>query len=105
MHDVLTLIKRTHEKDANGDPILTEITRQVICGIRSVGQSEFYQAHTTDFHPEVKFVLADYLDYNDETLAEHNGTRYRVLRTYRVGQELEIVAERAPAEDGGAYAR
>ena len=78
-------------------------TREVFCGIRSIGQTEFYQASASDFHPEIKFILADYLDYNNETLAEHNGQRYRILRTYRTGQELELVAERAPAEDGGVY--
>lgn len=103
MNEVLTLIKRKHVEDANGDPVIQETTRVVFCGIRSVGQTEFYQAQTSDFHPELKFVLADYLDYNDETMVEHNGQRYRVMRTFRTGQELELVVERAPAEDGGVY--
>ena len=103
MNDVLTLIKRRHTTDANGDPTIEETSRDVFCGVRSISQSEFYQAQTSDFRPELKFVLADYLDYNDETVVEHNGQRYRVLRTFRAGQELELVAERAPAEDGGVH--
>jgi hypothetical protein len=43
--------------------------------------------------------LADYLDYNDETLVDHNGQRYRVIRTYRTGQELELVVTKASAEE------
>lgn len=78
-------------------------TRNVFCGLRSIGQQEFYQSSATDFHPELKFVLADYLEYENEALVEHNGQRYRVLRTYRTGQELEIVVERASAEEGGVY--
>lgn len=78
-------------------------TREVFCGLRSIGQQEFYQASATDFHPELKFILADYLDYEDEPLVEHCGQRYRVLRTYRAGQELELVVERASAEEGGVY--
>ena len=101
MTDILALIQRTPGRDAQGDPTITETSRMVFCGVRSVGQQEFYQASATDFHPELKLVLADYLDYQDERLVEYNGRRYRVIRTYRAGQELELVVERAPAEDGG----
>ena len=78
-------------------------TRDVFCALRSIGQQEFYQSSATDYHPEVKFVIADYLDYNNEALVQHGEQRYRILRTYRTGMELELVAERAPAEEGGVY--
>lgn len=94
MTDVAILIKREYGKD--------DIKREVFCGVLSIGMREFYAASTTDFHPELKLILADYLDYNGETLADYNGQRYRILRTYRTGQELELTLERAPAEDGGA---
>ena len=92
MNEVLTLIKRT----AGTDKITK---RNVFCSVRSIGQTEFYQAHAADIYAEAKFVLADYLEYDGETLADHDGTRYRVLRTYRTGQELEIVVVRASAEE------
>lgn len=103
MNEILTLIKRTVEQDDQGDPTITEVKRQVFCRTQSIGQKEFYEANARDFHPEVKFVIADYLDYENETLVEYNGQRYRVLRTYRTGQELELTVERAPVEDGEAY--
>lgn len=103
MTDILTLIKRTAGKDDAGNPTITETTRQVFCGVRSIGMREFYEASASDFHPECTFILADYLDYAGETMLEHNGQRYRVLRTYRTGQQLELTVERAPAEDGGLY--
>ena len=103
MNSILTLIQRTVARDDQGAPVIQETTRDVFCGVRSIGQKEFYQAHASDFHPELKLVLADYLDYQDETLVVHNGRRYRVVRTYRAGQELELVVERAPVEDGGGY--
>lgn len=90
MNEVLTLI--------NG-----ETSRTVFASQRSIGQSEFYEASAHDFYPEKKFVLADYLEYNNERLVEHNGQRYRVLRTFRTGQELELVVERASVEEGGVY--
>ena len=91
MNEVISLI------DAAGN------ARTVFCGLRSIGQKEFYEAQAVDFYPEVKFVLADYLDYNGERLIEHDGKRYSVLRTFRAGQELEIVVARASAEEGGVY--
>ena len=94
MNDVAVLIKREYGKD--------DVKREVFCGFRSSGMREFYAASTTDFHPELKLVLADYLDYNGETLADYNGQRYRIIRTYRTGQELELTLETASAEDGEA---
>lgn len=92
MNEVLTLIKRTPGTD--------EITkREVFCSLRSVGMREFYQANAADLHPEAVFVLTDYLDYEGETLADHDGQRYHVLRTYRTGQELEMVVVAASEEE------
>lgn len=94
MTDVAVLIKREYGKD--------DVKREVFCGFRSIGMREFYAASTTDFHPEAKLVLADYLDYDGETLVDYNGQRYRIIRTYRTGQELELTLERAPLEEGAA---
>ena len=94
MNELLTLIKQTD----TGEP-----SRTVFCDLRSIGQKEFYEASARDFYPEKKFVLADYLEYEDEELVEYEGRRYRVLRTFRTGQELEIIVTRASVEEGGVY--
>lgn len=92
MNEAITLIKRTPGSD--------EVTRRVVlAGLRSIGQAEFYQANAVDIHPEAKFVLADYLDYDGETLLDHEGHRYHVLRTYRDGQALELTVVSASAEE------
>lgn len=77
--------------------------REVFAGLRSVGMTEFYRSRATGFKPELKFVLADHLDYNDETIIQHEGKFYRVVRTYRTGQELEIVVTRASEEEAELY--
>lgn len=87
MTEILTLIQPDGRK------------REVFCGIRSVARSEFYQAEATGYKPELVFVLADYYDYEDETLVEYDGKRYRVIRTYRTGQALELVVTKASAEE------
>lgn len=92
---VLTLIQQTTGgSDDYGDPVTQETTREVLGKLGSVGQTEFYQAHSAGLKPELKFVLSDYLDYEGETLVEYEGQRYRVLRTYRSGQELELTLYR-----------
>ena len=80
-----------------------ESRREVFCRLASIGMKEFYEASAQDFYPELKFILADYLEYDNERLCEHNGQTYRVLRTYRTGQELELIVARASAEEGGLY--
>lgn len=90
MNEVLTLI------GADG-------SRDVFCRVRSVGMKEFYEASARDFHPELVFVLADYLDYSAEQQCRHSGQLYHVLRTYRSGQELEIVVTQASAEEVEMY--
>ena len=94
MNEVLTLIRQTLITDDYGDPVAQETTREVFAKQGSIGQKEFYQAQAVGLQPEVKFILADYLDYDGEALVEHNGQRYRVLRTYRKGQELELTVYR-----------
>lgn len=94
MCDFLTLIHMTTTLDDYGDPVTAETRRDVFAEQMSIGQREFYQAHAVGLQPEIKFRLADYLDYDGEACIEYTGQRYRVLRTYRAGQELEIVCYR-----------
>jgi SPP1 family predicted phage head-tail adaptor len=94
MNDILTLIQQTQGVDEYGDPAITESRRDVFCRLASIGQKEFYQAHAVGLQPELKFVLSDYLDYSGETLVEYDGQKYRVLRTYRTGNEMELVVYR-----------
>lgn len=94
MNEIVYLIETAQTADDYGDPVITESRREVFARLGSIGQKEFYQAHATGLQPELKFTLADYLDYNGETQVEHEGQRYRVLRTYRAGQELELTVYR-----------
>jgi hypothetical protein len=91
MNEILTLIRQHQSADAYGDPVVTEAGWQVFGRLGSIGQAEFYQAHAVGLKPELKFILADYLDYEGETEVVYLGQRYRVLRTFRTGQELELV--------------
>lgn len=93
-NDVITLVTRTKSVNAYGDWQTVETTRTVFAGVKSIGMSEFYQANAQGLKPELKFVMADYLDYAGEEVVRYEGIEYRVLRTFRSGQELELVCTR-----------
>ena len=80
--------------DELGDPVSIPTRREVFARVFSIGQGEFYQAQATGLKPEIKFILSDFLDYQGEQVIIYNRERYRVLRTYRKGLELEITAYR-----------
>lgn len=92
--DTIQLIAQTRGVDEYGDPTITETSREVFCEVRSIGTKEFYQAQAVGLKPELKFILAEALDYAGELLLAYNGARYSVLRTYRTGEALEITAAR-----------
>lgn len=100
MSDVMTLVHRTLDEDGN---IIEEVRRYVFCRLESVSRTEFYQAQATDLRPELVLVLPDYFEYKGEYLCIYDGTWYRVIRTYRKGQELELIVQRAAAEEVEAY--
>ncbi len=83
--EMITLIQFTAsgEYDANGDEIMNVSERDVMAKLKSIGQSEFYQAATSGYKPELKFELADYLEYKNEPLVRWMGMQYKILRTFR----------------------
>lgn len=91
-NEVIFLVSKKKDFNEIGDKIETEERAQRFAKIKSIGQSEFYQAQAQGLKPEIKFVIADYLDYNNEKEVIYNNYRYKVLRTYRTeSNELEIV--------------
>lgn len=78
----------------------------IFAEIKSIGMKEFYQAQTAGSKPEIKFIITDYMDYQGQEYLIHDNIRYKVLRTYRTGNnELEITCYggvrdvRAPVSD------
>lgn len=71
------------EKDEFGDKKQTEIRKERFAELKSIGQTEFYQAQTAGMKPELKFELADYSDYSGEKELIYEGIRYKVMRTYK----------------------
>ena len=90
-NEVIYLSAKKSQINNVGNRIQTEERVLRLAKIKSIRQSEFYQAQAQGLKPEIKFVLADYLDYNNQEEVIYNGFRYKILRTFRTGSELEIV--------------
>lgn len=119
-NSIIKLIKEVRTVDSYGDMKVTEIERPVFAEVKSIGQSEFYQAAAVGLKPEIKFVIADFLDYQGETKlkyepfnsapslvpgdnvlpdddlnpARNKEITYDIIRTYRTGLTLEIVCNK-----------
>lgn len=96
---VITLMKETNTVNDYGDTVQTFTERQVFAEVKSIGQTEFYQAEAVGLKPEIKFLIADFVDYEGEKQLKYTpfgGTEqiYTVLRTYRNKINLEIVCAR-----------
>ena len=92
-------MKETNTVDEYGDTVQTFTERNVFAEVKSVGQSEFYQAEAVGLKPEIKFVIADFADYQDEKQLKYTpfgGTEqiYTVLRTYRNKINMELVCKK-----------
>ena len=84
-----------------------EIPRQIFARKESISRSEFFSGGQNGFRPELMFLVFAG-DYQGEAVAEHEGTRYAIYRTYhRPGtDDLELymqreIGVRAPAAEGG----
>lgn len=90
--DVLTLIGEDPKAHGVTDkPKETE--RTVFCTVRSVGMNEAYQALANGLQPQFVFILSDFDDYEGEKICKYNDTSYRIVRTYRRNQAIELTVE------------
>ena len=81
--DEITLITTTEQgNDASGFPLPpVEESRTVPCNVHSVGQGEFYKALQIGITAK-KQIDVRTAEYEDETLAELDGKRYNLTRTF-----------------------
>jgi SPP1 family predicted phage head-tail adaptor len=74
----------THNKsiDNSGDKVKTPAgERKVLSNKLSIGQKEFYEAHTSGLKPELKFEVRKF-EYNDEDTLKFNNITYSIIRTF-----------------------
>lgn len=92
--DTVELIVDTLVTDDAGDDVLgTRIFRQVFANKKSIRQSEFYQAQSTNLRPTIMFEVRA-IDYQDELLLRVDSITYDIIRTYtKNGEILELICQ------------
>lgn len=91
---ILTLIEEAYKPDALGQLIPTETRRDVYCNLSSVSASEWFDGGRAGLNPEYRATMFVY-DYNGERIAELDGVRYGIYRTYLAQNEfIELYLER-----------
>ena len=94
----LTLIHKEWIQNEIGEFIPVETEIAILCGLKSVGRTEFYSAAVAGLRPKKVFVVHSY-EYSEEEEVIFNGKQYRVMRTYGEGtEEIELTCERVAAD-------
>jgi len=99
-NDVIYLVKKENVVDEYGDIQSVETERMVYADVRSISQNEFYQAQAMGFKPEIKFILSDFLEYQDEPIVKYtkygasDPETYTVVRTYKNNYQLELTCRK-----------
>lgn len=96
---VIKFLTESNTINDYGDTVTQVTERPVFAEVKSVSQSEFYQAMANGLKPEIKFVIADFYDYQNEKKLRYtpfggSEEEYTILRTYRNNVNLEIVCAR-----------
>lgn len=80
--DIITLIAESTTQDEDGYRVTEETESEVYADVKSVTRTEFYDAMRAGVSASIVFHIS-FHDYENQRIAEYNGTRYKVERTYR----------------------
>lgn len=86
-HEITLITKTITGQDELKQNLVEETETKLLCRRKSVTRSEFYQANQAGLRPSLVVDIRSF-EYNDEELAEFEGKRYKVLKTYPVDLEV-----------------
>ena len=84
------LMKESNTLDSKNRPKVSYTESLFYCNEKSIGQSEFYQSASVGFKPEIK-LEAKLINLTDVTHIRYNNTIYKILRTYKKEDIVELV--------------
>lgn len=94
-NEVIQLVSRTFTVNGLGDSIATETNRDVFAKVQSVGFKRKMEAMTAGLKLELKFTLADDLEYQGEEILIYNSVRYNVVSVFITdNHEIELLTAR-----------
>ena len=88
--DIAYALKEKSTLDSKYRPKISYDESLFFCNVKSIGQSEFYQSASVGFKPEIK-LEAKLLDLTDVTHIKYNNIIYKILRTYKKEDIVEII--------------
>ncbi|MDG3157599.1 phage head closure protein [Streptococcus suis] len=89
-HEITLIAKNITGKDKLKQNITEEVKTVLLCRKKSITRSEFYQANQAGIRPSLVVDIHSF-EYDNQELAEFEGERYRVIKTYPVDLEtLEL---------------
>lgn len=93
-NSTIFLVPTQIEKDNIGNEIeIFGQPRKILADRKSVRQTEFYQAATTDFKPEMVFTVWPH-EYEGEKYLRYQNQLFYIVRTFEKNfRELELVCE------------
>ncbi len=97
--DSAELLTKTESIDAGGNLSYTTVPKTIFCNIKSVKYNEFYVASSNGFKPEIVLVCR-LTDYSGESLVKYNGIDYTVIRTYNIGDNVELTLTTGGVRNG-----
>ena len=91
---VITLVGVSYIEDSIGQRVPQEAPRNVFCDIASVSASEWFEGGKAGLNPTYRAVVFA-PDYQGEQIAELDGVRYGIYRTFLGrGDTIELYMER-----------
>lgn len=87
--DTVILIGGKGVQGPNGYMTIDEKRTEALVEVKSVRRSEFYEAQRVGTRLVIAFELWG-ADYGGQPFLEHDGTRYKVERTYSEGDTVEL---------------
>ena len=93
--DVIDLIDVVTGQNAQGQFTESETTTSnIFANVKSVRQSEFYQALASNLRPEIAFEIRT-VDYSEQKRLSYNSNKYEIIRTYSKNQEItELICQK-----------
>lgn len=86
-NEITLIAKKIIGQDKLKQNITEEVKTKLLCRKRSITRSEFYQANQAGIRPSLVVDIHSF-EYGNQELAEFEGKRYRILKTYSVGLEV-----------------
>lgn len=86
-NEITLISKKKTGLDALKQPVFEEKRLTILCRKRSVTRSEFYQASQVGLRPSLVVDVHNF-EYDNQDLAEYEGKRYHILKTFPVDLEV-----------------